>query len=49
MPVNSHGDYKCKCNPGFAGDKCEVCASNAYPKTVLTCIYLSQMTAIVVL
>lgn len=33
VPVNSHGDYKCKCNPGFAGDKCESCDSNAYPKT----------------
>jgi len=33
VPVNSHGDYGCKCNPGFAGDKCESCASNAYPKT----------------
>lgn len=33
VPINSHGDYKCKCNPGFAGDKCESCAATAYPKS----------------
>lgn len=32
VPVNSHGDYACKCNSGFTGDTCEDCIASAYPK-----------------
>ena len=29
VPINSHGDYACKCNSGFAGDTCEECIPSA--------------------
>ena len=32
VPVNSHGDYGCKCNSGFTGKRCEDCIEQAYPK-----------------
>ena len=32
VAINSHGDYACKCNPGFTGDTCSVCTEAAYPK-----------------
>lgn len=32
VPTNSHGDYGCKCNSGFTGERCEECIEQAYPK-----------------
>lgn len=32
VPSNSHGDYGCKCNSGFTGERCEDCIAQAYPK-----------------
>lgn len=33
VPINSRGDYACKCNVGFEGEHCESCTSTAYPKS----------------